>query len=128
MQRKEVHSTLLKPEAIVSVSTLREKKFITRPSPLKLEQARSQAKPIGVRIVLRPSVGVTAEWLQLAANCDQALGAEPEATHPTCPFELAGTTTHVSSLGDSFALDVVASDPTMVRELLHRSQALTPKL
>lgn len=125
LQRKEVHSALLNPQAIVSVSTLHEKKLVARPSPLKLEQARRRAKPIGVRIVLRPSVGITTEWLQLAANCDHALGPEPELA--TCPFELAGATTTVSSLGDSFALDVVASEPAVVRELLQRGQALNPR-
>ena len=124
--RAQAHDALLQPPEITSVAPLRDKPFIARPSPLKVAAAESRAKLQGARVVLRPSVGMTAERLQLLANCDRTMGehAAPSPSTPACPFELDRSSTTVRSTGDGFALDVVSDDPRVAAEILQRARGL----
>ncbi|HWA70713.1 MAG TPA: hypothetical protein VG937_00190 [Polyangiaceae bacterium] len=122
----EVHETLLVRENIESVETLTKKPFVARPSPLKQAAAASQAKIIGVRMIVRPIPGLTAERLQLLVNCDRSSAerASSAAHEPTCPFGLKGATTSVHSTGIGFAADIASDDPQVVREIIRRANAL----
>jgi len=125
--RATTHEALLQAQGITSVTPLRDKPFVARPTALKVAAAEKRAKLQGARVVLRPSAGLTAEWLQLLANCDRAMGAEaaPSSASPACPFELAQSSTTVRSTGDGFALDVVSDDPRVASEILERARSLT---
>lgn len=122
----EPHQILLNSNNIQSIAALREEPFVARPSPLKTAAAERNAKVIGVRIVWRPRMGITAERLSLLAHCDRhSLKSSRVPTHePTCPFAVKGTSTTVTSTGMAFAADIEASDPDAVNELVHRADAL----
>lgn len=124
--RANTHEALLRPQEIVSVTALKDKPFIARPSALKVAAAESRAKLQGARVVLRPRAGLTAEWLQLMANCDRAIVAEAplSSSGPACPLELDQSRTTVRSTGDGFALDIVSDDPRVASEILERAQSL----
>jgi len=124
--RANAHEALLRAQNITSVTPLKEKPFVARPSPLKVAAVASRAKLQGARIVLRPTAGMTAEWLQAIANCDRTMGGDgaSSSASPTCPFELDGASTTVRSTGDGFAVDVVSDDPQVAGEILTRAQSL----
>lgn len=122
----EPHQILLDSRNIESIATLKEEPFVTRPSPLKTDAAESRGKVIGVRIVWRPVLGITAERLSLLAHCDRH-GNRPSlltAHEPTCPFAVNGTSTTVTSTGMGFAADVIASDAEALPEIIQRASAL----
>lgn len=122
----ELHQVLFDGRNIESVETLKERPLVVRPSPLKTATGERAAKVVGVRVLLRPAAGITAERLELLANCDRATAqSETSTEHDSrCPFGVRGTSTTVSSTGMGFAADVAANDPDAAQELVRRAEAL----
>lgn len=122
----EPHQILLDGRNIESIATIKEEPFVARPSPLKTAAAESKAKVVGVRVVWRPVVGITAERLSLLTHCDRhSAEPSPVAAHePACPFAVDGTSTTVTSTGMGYAADIVANDPDAVSEVVARANAL----
>ncbi len=79
----------------------------------------------GATVTLRPSLGMTAEWLQYTLNEHFVSMAERRSAMPACPLALAGTHARVRSLGSAFAVDIEGDSKASGEEILRRALALT---
>jgi hypothetical protein len=82
---------------------------------------------VGARVVLLAQPGMTAEWLQRILDCHLAhmAAAGPAAAHAhACPLSLPGVSASVTSVGDGFAVDVVADDVETAKLVLARAEAI----
>ena len=80
----------------------------------------------GARVLLAVGPGVTAEWLERVGECHIANNAArgyPQGAAPTA-LDVKGAAVHVSSLGDSFAVDITSDDRDAGREILRRAREL----
>lgn len=81
----------------------------------------------GATVTLRPSVGMTPEWLQYTLNAHFESMAERPSAMPSCPLALAKTHARVRSLGSAFAIDIEGDSKASGEEILRRALALVPR-
>jgi hypothetical protein len=111
-------SPLEQPDGIRSV----EPAHVTTPSG-KFTTTRL----VGARVVVLAQPGLTAEWLQRLLDCHLAHMAAvgPAAAHAdACPLALPGVSATVTSVGDGFAVVIVADDEESAAIVLARARAI----
>jgi hypothetical protein len=102
----------------------------TQPSYVTLGGGRSgeQKRLTGAVLRVRPTEGMTPEWLDRALECHSAarvLGRIPESAVPNDPFWLPGSTVDidVEPNGDSLAVTVRVPTPREAERVLERANA-----
>lgn len=120
-------------EADRDISPFFHREAIAEVKPLSQQVFAGQGtveKDAGATVVLLPAPGVTAERLQRVIEChlarNAALGHDvPEMAY--CPLVLKGVTATVTSAGNGFAVNIAATDPATIAEVLRRARALVPR-
>jgi hypothetical protein len=106
----EMEANPLQSTQVLSVTPLREPAFTGRgPRTLK-----------GATVVVAATPGMTQQWLQRLLECNAAQRAltNTESDEEVCPLGLTKGVPTVSSLPDSFAVNLRTSDPSDAERLL----------
>ena len=73
---------------------------------------------IGAQLFVPAQPGLTPEWIR--ANL--ARHAKEPGTHPSCPIDLPGVTTAVTSGGTGFWIQISSADAKTAQEILERAR------
>jgi hypothetical protein len=81
----------------------------------------------GAVVRVRPSLGVTREWLQQAVNAHVSRMGQV-GPMGDCPLSVSGASATVSSTGDGFAITISSPKNETAQEILRRASGLVGRL